>query len=103
MLAGHQASVDLLTGHVISMGGTPDTDSGAWGKFATAVQGAANLLGENSALVSLMQGEEHGKSTYQDALADDKLGDPVKEMIQGQLLPRVNRHISEIENLTQTV
>ena len=85
------------------MGGTPDTDSGAWGTFATAVQGAANLLGENSALASLKQGEEHGKKAYEEALADDEVIPACKAIIRDELLPRVNRHLDWVEKLSLTV
>ena len=60
----HAKSVADLEKNVIEMGGVPDRDSGAWGEFAQLVQAAANLIGEQSAVTSLKQGEEKGQSDY---------------------------------------
>ena len=46
--ADHSRSANWLSANVREMGGVPQKDSGAWGLFANAVQGAANLFGENS-------------------------------------------------------
>ncbi len=96
----HEASAERLTQNIIAMGGTPDTDSGAWGAFATAVQGAANLFGENSALASLKQGEEHGKRSYEDALSDDEVMPNCKSMIRDELLPRIDNHIEWVDQMS---
>ncbi len=66
------------------MGGDPDKDSGAWGIFATTVQGAANLFGEDSAIHSLSQGEEMGRRDYEAALADEHV---MEENVKFSFLP----------------
>ena len=95
----HQRAVDLLREDVRRMGGTPDTDSGAWGAFANTVQGAANLFGENSALGALKQGEEHGRNDYERALADDRVLPECKDLIRTELMPRCSQHIATLDML----
>ncbi|MFT4641148.1 MAG: hypothetical protein ACI8T1_004484 [Verrucomicrobiales bacterium] len=95
----HQASVDRLTMNVLSMGGQPNTSSGAWGAFAKTVQGAANLLGDDSALGALTKGEEHGRSEHTEALDNEDVMPECKAMIRDELLPRVNQHLSTLNAL----
>ncbi len=98
----HQSSADLLRANVIEMGGTPSTDSGAWGAFAKASQGVAKLFGESSALKGLQQGEDHGREEYEDALDDDDVLPGCKELIRTELLPRTQRHIATLKSLAKT-
>jgi hypothetical protein len=99
----HALSAARLSQNVREMGGTADDDSGAWGVFAKAVQGAADLFGEGSALESLQRGEEKGRDDYLDAIANDDVMESCKEMIRGELLPRVNHHIAILERLKNGV
>ncbi len=99
----HALSAARLSQNVREMGGTPDDDSGAWGIFAKTVQGAANLFGAESAVESLQRGEEKGRRDYEDALKDEDVMDPCKEMIRSELLPRVNHHIATLERLEDSV
>lgn len=99
----HRQSVNRLAENVREMGGTPETDSGAWGEFAKAVQGTANLFGAESAIESLQRGEKHGQRDYEDALSNADVMESCKSMIRGELLPRVNRHIETLERLEDTV
>ena len=98
----HETSVSLLEQNVRSMGGEQDRSSGAWGTFATTVQGTANLFGDNSAIGSLQRGEEAGRSDYQDALLDDDVMPESKTLIREKLLPPVMKHIASLERLEQT-
>ena len=99
----HALSAARLSQNVREMGGTPEEDSGAWGVFAKAVQGAANLFGADSALESLQRGEEKGRSDYEAALANDEVMAAHKEVISSELLPRINHHIATLERLEETV
>ncbi|MBC7979462.1 MAG: DUF2383 domain-containing protein [Armatimonadetes bacterium] len=98
----HRLSADRLTANVREMGGTPETDSGAWGAFANTVQNAANLFGTESAIESLQTGEKHGRSDYMDALEDKNVMDACKIMIRTELLPRVENHIEVLSCLEDT-
>src|SRR5687768_9850261 len=53
--AEHEKNAAVLRDHIIEMGGTPDSDSGAWGSFAQAVEGTAKMLGESAALKALVE------------------------------------------------
>ena len=99
----HALSAARLSQNVREMGGTPEEDSGAWGVFAKAVQGAANLFGADSALESLQRGEEKGRSDYEAALANDEVMAAHKEVISSELRPRINHHIATLERLEETV
>ncbi len=99
----HALSAARLSQSVREMGGTPEEESGAWGLFAKAVQGAANLFGADSALESLQRGEEKGRSDYEDALKNDEVMAAHKEVISSELLPRINHHIATLERLEETV
>jgi len=99
----HVEASAILTQNVRSMGGIPDTDSGAWGVFAKTVQGTANFFGAGSAVESLLQGEESGRHDYENALNDDKVMVECKVMIREELLPKVRQHIARLEQLQHAV
>jgi hypothetical protein len=99
----HALSAARLSQNVRDMGGTPEEDSGAWGIFAKAVQGAANLFGAESAIESLQRGEEKGRSDYEDALKNDGVMAEHKEVMRSELLPRINHHIATLERLEDSV
>lgn len=97
----HSKSARILTDNVRAMGGYPTPDSGAWGLFVSAVQGAANLLGEESALESLKQGEELGKQDYENALQDQAVTEEFRNLIRTELLPPLVKHIAILESTEQ--
>jgi uncharacterized protein (TIGR02284 family) len=97
----HAAAVRELEANVLSMGGTPDETSGAWGSVAVAVQGTANLFGAGSALESLQQGEKAGEHDYEKALEDDEVMTECKSLIQTKLLPTVQEHVVTLEALQE--
>jgi len=89
----HQESVTCLQSQVQTLGGTPTTASGRWGTFATTVEKAASLLGDDSAIGSLEQGEKHGISEYESALESEHVSAECKELISEKLLPRLHAHL----------
>ncbi|MGF1451721.1 MAG: DUF2383 domain-containing protein [Opitutales bacterium] len=99
----HQQSANRLSDDVVRMGGVPTRESGAWGTFANAVQSAANLIGEGSALDSLQRGEEHGISEYKEATTDPNMMPECRAMVLEELLPRCERNLALLEGLKQTV
>jgi hypothetical protein len=98
----HMSAVHVLEENVRSMGGEPDSDAGSWGTFASAIQSAANLFGEGSALESLKSGESAGRGDYEKSLEDEDVMPGCKAMIRSQLLPSVMEHISTLERLQRT-
>lgn len=74
-----------------------DTKSaGAWGSFAKAYTGGAKLMGDETALKALRQGEEHGINEYKEALEDDSIKPELKQMIKTQFLPKQEEHIETL-------
>ncbi|MES2308152.1 MAG: DUF2383 domain-containing protein [Verrucomicrobiota bacterium] len=103
MRSEHLKNVELLRQNVLSMGGDPDTDSGAWGVFAKTVQSTANLIGENSALQILQQGEDHGINEYEAALKNEDVMPACKSLIRETLLPRTRPHVSILKTLAARI
>jgi hypothetical protein len=66
--AGHRERVADLEQHILSLGGSPEKGSGAWGVVASVVQTVANVMGDKTAVYSLKEGEEHGLRSYQSSL-----------------------------------
>lgn len=95
----HVNSAQILSSNVREMGGEPENDSGSWGVFAKAVQGAANLFGADSAIESLKRGEESGRNDYESALKSDDVMESCKDMIRDRLLPPIHAHIATLEAL----
>lgn len=95
----HIFSADRLRHHVREMGGTPTTDSGAWGTWAKTVEGAAKLMGDKVALKALVEGEEHGIKEYESALEDDGVMPVMKDMIRSELLPKQRNHLVMLRQL----
>ena len=99
ILADHSRSATSLAANVRAMGGKPERDTGSWGRVATAVQGAAMLFGQNSAIESLQRGEEASRTNYQIALLDDEVMPACKLMIREELLPPIIEHVTALDRL----
>lgn len=94
----HQQSADLLRELILSSGEIPDITSGVWGNFAQAMEGTAKLFGESPALFILEQGEQNGVNEYEAALADPKMSQPIKDLIEQDLLPPLYDHLLEFKS-----
>lgn len=75
--------------------------SGPWGSFAEAFTGGASFFGDKAALRALKVGEEHGRNEYQEALSSGHLDTELKTVIQNELLPNQERHLSKIDGYLQ--
>lgn len=95
----HLESVAVLRMLIKLREGDPDTDSGVWGSFAKAFEGAAALLGIAPALAALKQGEEHGVKEYQEAVNDDAMPAEVVAILESNLLPRLQSHVASLPGL----
>ncbi len=98
----HRDAADALWSHIEKHGGKPSEGSGPWGAFAQAVEGAAKLFGNASALKALKEGEEHGLKDYQDALNDESLPVECQTLIQG-FISKQQAHISTVDQLITLV
>jgi uncharacterized protein (TIGR02284 family) len=94
----HQEAVDTLRGMVTAAGGTPSKSSGAWGGIAKAIEGAAKLIGNDTAFKVLKEGEEHGLKEYEDALKDEDLTASDKDALR-KFIDRQREHRTALDNL----
>lgn len=99
ILEDHRKSAEALREHITAMDAKPDSESGVWGDLAQAVTGAASLLGRSPVLATLIQGEEHGISEYEEALNDPDVMDEIKVVFRDTLIPRLQKHIAVLEAL----
>lgn len=96
----HRRAADEISTRVTRFGGTPSSDSGTWGNFATAVTGAAKALGPETVLAALKKGEEHGISEYEEALANKDVNAECKELFRTDLLPKCRTHVAELDRMS---
>ena len=95
----HAASVGTLTARVSVLGGTPADGAGVWGAFANAIAGVAKMIGAQTAVAALKQGELHGIDDYEKALANTDVSVEAKFLIRNELLPRCREHVSNLEGI----
>lgn len=86
--ASHAARVGRLSQRVAQLGGTADTDSGAWGTFAKMIEGGAAVFGEKAAIAALEQGEDHGQKVYDDL---DDISASTRSFVLSELVPEQRR------------
>ena len=97
----HSRAAQTLRDRIQELGGEPSDSSGAWGAWASTVQGTMNIFGDTSALKGLKEGEEHGLKDYQAGVDDI---DPASgQLIQNQLIPAQQRHITLLNQLMSSV
>ncbi len=81
----HRKRSLILRELVKRYGAAPSRTAGPWGWFARAVETGAALLGEDTALRALHEGELHGLKSY---LADvERLTGPAFRVVKTQVLP----------------
>jgi len=94
----HAKSAALLRMLVTDGGGEPSANSGLWGDFVQAIEGAATLVGESPALRILQQGEALGITEYREALANPDVSENAKNLIRLELLPHLSDHLIDLQN-----
>lgn len=93
----HTRAAATLRDRIEELGGEPADSSGAWGAWASAVQGTMNLFGDAAALKSLKEGEEHGVKDYKSGLKS--LDAASQQLVQNQLLPAQQKHVDMLSQL----
>lgn len=100
----HRTASTMLRDSIRTIGGEPDKSSGMWGSFAKTVTGAAKILGPQTVLAALREGEEHGIAEYDKAINNADLSSDCLTMIRGDLLmlchkhlPVLNQHIEKLK------
>jgi bacterioferritin (cytochrome b1) len=97
----HGRAAQAIRDRIRELGGEPSDSSGAWGAWAKLTQGTANLFGDTSSLKALKEGEEHGLKDYEEGL--DDIDATSGELVQNQLIPAQQRHVSLLNQLINAV
>ena len=97
----HGRAAQAIRDRIRELGGEPSDSSGAWGTWATIVQGTANVFGDSASLKALKEGEEHGLKDYQEGV--DDIDATSADLIRNQLIPAQRRHIRLLNELLGTV
>jgi uncharacterized protein (TIGR02284 family) len=100
MLSDHEDAAARVRSLVQAHGGTPSTDSGAWGTWSNTVMGAAKLFGDKAALKALKEGEESGLKEYE-ALVQDSATPAEAKSTLAQLIDRQRQHITQLDRLIE--
>jgi len=95
----HKEAVSSLQGLISKLGGSPAEDSGAWGTWAKIVLGGADLLGKETVLKALQEGEKNGAEDYEEALKIPELPSDIRSLIETKLLPAQQAHIRTFDRL----
>jgi len=102
MMRNHEQAATLLQSLVRQNGGTPDTDSGAWGTWANTVMGAAHLLGDRAALKALKEGEESGIKQYRALIDGTDTPADVRDAAM-KLKKQGKEHCTRLDTMMETV
>ena len=97
----HGRAAQALRERIRELGGEPSDSSGAWGTWAKLNEGVANLFGDASSLKALKEGEERGLRDYEQSL--DEIDLTSAELIQNQLIPTQERHITVLDQLLRAM
>ncbi len=97
----HVRAVDTLKRYAGADFKESTNSAGPWGAFASAFTGGASLFGDKAAVQALKVGEEYGMKEYKEALADNAVSSELRQVIQSELLPQQERHISTINRYIQ--
>lgn len=98
--AEHELSARALSLIVTHQGGLPDGDAGLWGVVVRTLVGARKPFGRSAILEILRRGEEFGLRLYR-ALEIENFGRTDLRLIRWELIPRQERHLAQLEELTK--
>ncbi|QEL16468.1 DUF2383 domain-containing protein [Limnoglobus roseus] len=99
----HRQAIDILQSHIRHMGGTPSEKSGIWGTMVTTLTEAAKILGPQTVLGTLQQGEEVGIGSFEAMIEDQSVPTECKNVIHTELLPRCKAHIQTLDTLSKSL
>lgn len=99
ILDEHRQAAARLRTIIEQQGGTPSTDSGAWGAWSKTVMAAAKLFGDKAALKALKEGEESGLKEYQRIARDAGAS---TENVVSAFIGRQEAHIQDLDRFIET-
>lgn len=97
--AGHDENVDCLGDHLVAMGKEIRPEAESRNFFSKAVEGVSSTFGESATLLALEAGETGALKECRAVLADPLAPDGLKEDLRQRLIPRLQRHVEELERL----
>ena len=97
----HVRAVDRLKSYSGPGFSSKIDSAGPWGTFAQAFTGGASFFGDKAALQALKIGEEHGLQEYKEALENGDINTELRTVIQSELLPNQEKHLSIINKYLQ--
>lgn len=97
----HQTRADLLARRIQEIGGEPEKSSGMWGAVSKMVEGGAKLFGDKSAVSALEQGEDRGRTNYQEKI--DRLAPENQQFVAAELLPEHQRSHDMLNRVREMV
>ena len=103
IFGAHKAAVSSLEAQMTKQGGTPQKGTGAWGSWAKLILEGASLLGKQSTVKVLLEGEKSGEGDYEEALKDVTLSAELRTLIETKLLPAQQAHIRSLDRLMEAM
>lgn len=88
-LASHESRVGKLRDAISDFGGTPETDSGAWGSWTKMLAGGASVFGDDATIQALEQEEDAQSSDYEWRLV--RMHGDHRNLVKDELLPEQQR------------
>ena len=103
IFGAHKAAASSLEAQIVKLGGTPHKSTGAWGSWAKILLEGATLIGKQTAIKVLLEGEKSGEGDYEDALKDTTLSSELRTLIQTKLLPAQQAHVRSLDRLLDAI
>lgn len=101
IFGNHKAAASSLEAQIVKLGGTPHKSTGAWGQQLGEINPGRRkfLLGKQSAIKVLLEGEKSGEADYEKVLQDSALSSEVRSLIETTLLPAQQSHVRSLDRL----
>ena len=103
IFGAHKAAVSSLEAQITKLGGTLQKGTGVWGSWAKILLEGATLIGKQTAIRVLLEGEKSGEGDYEAALKDTALSSEVRTLIETKLLPAQQAHVRSLDRLLDAI
>ena len=94
----HEKAAALLQQAAAEQGLEPATSAGGRGVWSRLVERAAALVGEDTSLRALIEGELRAVEDYELALRSSELPVDVRALIEASLLPQAREHVPALQS-----
>lgn len=103
IFGAHKTAVSSLEAQIVKLGGTPNKSTGAWGSWAKILLEGATLIGKQTAIKVLLEGEKSGEADYEKALLATDLPVDIRALIETKLLPAQQSHVRSLDRLLDAI